>query len=141
MHQSNTGAVSALQLFGSVLVLFATSLLLVPEAFADPVFQDRFEDRTFKDCPDCPTMVMIPAGSFTQGSPVGEPESSTSERPERTVNVPAFALGQTEVTFAQWDACRADGGCTHNPGDQGWGRGSRPVINVSWNDAQNTLPG
>ena len=136
MHQSNTGAVSALQPYGAFLVLFATSLLLVPEAFADPVFQDRFEDRTFKDCPDCPTMVMIPAGSFVQGSPASEPESWDDERPQRTVNVPAFAIGQTAVTFAEWDACVADGGCTHNPGDQGWGRGSRPVINVSWNDAQ-----
>ena len=93
-------------------------------------------DSTFKDCPDCPTMVMIPAGTFTQGSPESEPESLDRERPQRTVNVPAFAMGQTEVTFDEWDACVADGGCTHNPGDQGWGRGNRPVISVSWNDAQ-----
>jgi formylglycine-generating enzyme required for sulfatase activity/pimeloyl-ACP methyl ester carboxylesterase len=91
---------------------------------------------TFKDCPDCPTMVMIPSGSFVQGSPSSEPESLDRERPQRTVNVPAFAMGQTAVTFAEWDACVADGGCTHNLGDAGWGRGSRPVINVNWNDAQ-----
>ncbi len=43
----------------------------------------------------------------------------------------------TEVTFEQWDACVADGGCrSYRPGDQGWGRGTRPVINVSWDDAQ-----
>ncbi|TVR91906.1 MAG: hypothetical protein EA418_13745 [Wenzhouxiangellaceae bacterium] len=81
-------------------------------------------------------MIMIPAGIFTQGSPVGELQSFSSERPQREVNVPAFAMGQTVVTFAQWDACVADGGCTHNPGDEGWGRGNRPVIDVSWNDAQ-----
>ena len=136
MHQSNTDAVSALQPYGAFLVLFATSLLLVPEAFADPIFQDRFEHRTFKDCPDCPTMVMIPAGTFTQGSPESEPQSSDIERPQRTVNLPNFALGQYSVTFDEWDACVADGGCTHNPGDQGWGRGNHPVINVSWDDAQ-----
>ena len=91
---------------------------------------------TFKDCPDCPIMVNIPAGTFTQGSPPDEPRSRDDERPQHTVNVPAFALGQTEVTFDEWDACVADGGCSHNPGDQGWGRGDRPVILVSWNDAQ-----
>jgi formylglycine-generating enzyme required for sulfatase activity len=108
----------------------------------DQMFRDRFEEQplqagdTFSDCPDCPTMVLIPGGTFTQGSPNSEPQSQPSERPQRQVTVPAFALGQTEVTFDQWDACVADGGCTHNPGDQGWGRGNRPVINVSWHDAQ-----
>ena len=42
-----------------------------------------------------------------------------------------------EVTFAEWDACEAAGGCgAYSPGDAGWGRGQHPVINVSWNDAQ-----
>lgn len=104
-----------------------------------PLFSDGFElttGGTFRDCDDCPLMVNIPGGSFTQGSPPGEPESNDDERPQHTVNVPAFALGQTEVTFDEWDACVADGGCTHNPDDDGWGRGNRPVINVTWNDAQ-----
>jgi len=90
---------------------------------------------TFKDCPDCPTMVDIPAGSFVQGSPPDEPESDSDERPQRTVNVPAFAIGQTEVTFDEWDACVADGGCSYNPSDS-WGRGDQPVIRVNWHDAQ-----
>ena len=47
-----------------------------------------------------------------------------------------FAVGKFEVTFAQWDACVAEGGCAHKPGDETWGRGKRPVINVSWNDAK-----
>ena len=94
------------------------------------------DDRVFQDCPDCPKMVRIAAGSFIQGSPASEPGSEDAERPQRQVNVPAFAMGQTPVTFAQWDACVADGGCTHNPGDEGWGRGNRPVINVNWHDAQ-----
>jgi len=112
------------------------------QGIPDEIFRDRFAPPTvqpgdtFQDCPDCPTMVMIPAGTFTQGSPASEPLSSLWERPQRQVNVPAFALGQNAVTFAEWDACVADGGCTHNPDDAGWGRGDRPVINVSWNDAQ-----
>jgi formylglycine-generating enzyme required for sulfatase activity len=41
------------------------------------------------------------------------------------------------VTFDEWDACVADGGCNgYKPSDVDWGRGKRPVVNVSWNDAQ-----
>ncbi|MEI6984503.1 MAG: SUMF1/EgtB/PvdO family nonheme iron enzyme [Rhodospirillaceae bacterium] len=47
-----------------------------------------------------------------------------------------FALGKYVVTFAEWDACIAAGGCNgYTPDDQGWGRGRRPVINVSRRDA------
>ncbi|TVQ28517.1 MAG: formylglycine-generating enzyme family protein [Wenzhouxiangella sp.] len=94
------------------------------------------DSLTFQDCPDCPTMVMIPAGAFIQGSPESEPQRRDSEGPLRRIQVQSFAMGQTAVTFDQWDACVADGGCSHNPGDRGWGRGDRPVIRVSWNDAQ-----
>ena len=49
----------------------------------------------------------------------------------------SFALSKFEVTFAQWDACVVDGGCNgYRPDDLGWERGSRPVIQVSWEDAQ-----
>jgi len=93
--------------------------------------------QTFKDCPDCPEMVMIPAGSFTMGSPASEPERDDNEGPQHRVNIRAFAMGKTTVTFAQWDACVADGGCNgYRPDDKGWGRGDRPVIRVSWDDAQ-----
>jgi formylglycine-generating enzyme required for sulfatase activity len=110
--------------------------LFLKSAGADPIFSDRFEVVPLKDCAECPNLVVIPAGTFTQGSPESEPQSIDIERPQRTVNVRAFAMGQTAVTFDEWDACVADGGCTHNPGDEGWGRGNRPVINVSWDDAQ-----
>ena len=83
-----------------------------------------------------PEMVTIEAGSFLMGSPDKEPKRFDTEGPQHRVQVPAFALGKTEVTFAQWDACVADGGCTHKPKDEGWGRGQHPVINVSWDDAQ-----
>ncbi|MCC5866192.1 MAG: SUMF1/EgtB/PvdO family nonheme iron enzyme [Wenzhouxiangella sp.] len=118
-----------------LIALALVSPLSAQDPPKDPIFSDRFEPF-FQDCPDCPTMVRIPAGTFTQGSPASEPESHDNERPQRQVNVPAFAMGQTAVTFEQWDACVADGGCTHDPGDAGWGRGNRPVINVSWIDAQ-----
>jgi formylglycine-generating enzyme required for sulfatase activity len=93
--------------------------------------------QTFRDCPDCPEMVMIPAGSFTQGSPPSEVSRGNNEGPQRRVAVSAFALSKTTVTFAEWDACVAAGGCRgYRPDDSGWGRGSRPVINVGWGDAQ-----
>ena len=118
-----------------MIALALVSAALAQDPPADSIFSDRFE-LFFKDCPDCPTMVWIPAGVFTQGAPEDDPQSSDSERPQREVSIPAFAIGQTEVTFAQWDACRIDGGCTHNPGDNAWGRGDRPVFRVSWDDAQ-----
>ncbi|MEE4329835.1 MAG: formylglycine-generating enzyme family protein [Wenzhouxiangella sp.] len=65
----------------------------------------------FIDCVGCPTMVVIPSGAFTQGSPVDEPQRESSEGPQRLVDVPAFAMAETEVTFAQWEACFVDGGC------------------------------
>ena len=93
----------------------------------------------FRDCPDCPEMVVVPAGNFMMGSPPGEEGRIDSEGPQRKVTIArAFAVGKYEVTFAEWDSCVAAGGCTSNtrPSDQGWGRGRRPVINVSWDDAK-----
>ena len=88
-----------------------------------------------RDCSDsCPEMVVVPAGSFTMGS-----NENDSEKPPHTVTIrQPFAVGKFEVTFAEWEACVAGGGCTSNtaPSDQGWGKGRRPVINVSWSDAK-----
>jgi formylglycine-generating enzyme required for sulfatase activity len=81
---------------------------------------------------------VVPAGSFVMGSPAGEEGRDADEGPQRTVTISrAFAVGKFEVTFAEWDACVAGGGCNgYRPGDEGWGRGNRPVINVNWNEAQ-----
>lgn len=93
-----------------------------------------FEERT-----GFPEMVVIPAGRFTMGSPDTEDGRSTNEGPQQDIALARFALARSEVTFDQWEACAAaEGFCTSNrtPDDQSWGRNSRPVINVSWNDAQ-----
>lgn len=92
----------------------------------------------FRDCPECPEMVVVPLGRFLMGSPQGEPGRQDDEGPQHLVIVPqAFAVGRYEVTFAQWDACVAGGGCDgYRPKDQGWGRDRRPVTNVSWHDAR-----
>ncbi|MBF0562868.1 MAG: SUMF1/EgtB/PvdO family nonheme iron enzyme [Alphaproteobacteria bacterium] len=92
----------------------------------------------FRDCPDCPEMVEVPAGSFTMGSPSLDGGRHDNEGLQHMVTIPrSFAVGKTAVTFAQWDACVTDGGCNgYRPEDRGWGRGDRPVINVNWNNAQ-----
>lgn len=92
--------------------------------------------EAFRDCPECPEMVVIPAGRFLMGSPTNEPQRYTHEGPLHRVTVPPFAAGRHLVTFAQWDACVEAGGCSRSPRDEGWGRGDRPVIHVSWDDAQ-----
>ena len=90
----------------------------------------------FRDCAWCPEMMVVPAGSFLMGSPASEEGRDVDEGPVHRVTIAApFAVGKHEVTFAEWDACRTDGGCMHHPDDEGWGRDRRPVINVSWDDA------
>ena len=80
-------------------------------------------------------MVNIPGGTFRMGDLSGEGDDD--ELPVHTVTVPAFRMGKYEATFSQWDSCVVDGGCGgYYPDDEGWGRGNRPVINVSWDDAQ-----
>lgn len=83
----------------------------------------------------CPEMVTIPYGRFRMGAPEEEKESRDNERPRREVTVEAFALGRCAVTFAQWDAAIEAGAVLPFPGDGGWGRGDRPVINISWDEA------
>ena len=95
------------------------------------------EGEVFRDCADCPEMVVVPAGSYMMGSPLDEPGRWNDEGPRHRVRIGRpFAVGQYEVTFAEWDACRRAGGCTHTPSDEGWGRGNRPAIHVTWKDAQ-----
>ena len=91
------------------------------------------------DAPDSPPMVAIPAGSFEMGSPAGERGRKAAEGPQHSVRIArSFALSRDLISFDEWDACVAEGGCrAYSPADQHWGRGTKPVINVSWNDAQN----
>ena len=93
--------------------------------------------QTFQDCSDCPEMLVVPAGSFRMGCVSGQ-YCFDSELPvHRVTHLQPFALSKHEITFGQFDTCVADGGCgRYSPDDRGWGRGSRPVLNVSWEEAQ-----
>ncbi len=90
----------------------------------------------FADCDTCPTMIALPGGAFQMGSPDTELGRTGNEGPLHTVTVQPFAISETEVTFDQWDACIADGGCSYSPSDHGFGRGGLPVLSISWQDAQ-----
>jgi len=75
----------------------------------------------------------IPGGTFTMGSPASEVDRGSGET-QHQVTLSAFKMSKYAVTFAQYDLfCEATGRA--KPGDEGWGRGDRPVINVSWYDA------
>ena len=102
-----------------------------PVVIIKPPLLDHWKDfEQKKECNDCPLMVAVPAGEFIMGDGRYRRRS-----PVRSVSIKRFAVGVHEVTFSQWDACHRAGGCTTNPGDNGWGRGNRPVIDVSWDDA------
>lgn len=122
----------------------------LPEAPIEPaVGLSPYEPfSAFRDCSLCPEMVIVPPGSFLMGSEeaerklaisqTGEQVRIDSEQPRHPVTIfRSFAVGVNEVTFDEWDACLADGGCNgYEPPDEGWGRGKRLVMNVSWNDIE-----
>ena len=93
--------------------------------------------QALSDCAACPEMIVAPGSSFVMGSPADEAGRAANEGPRREVRVAPFAVSKYEITFAQWDACVAAGGCNgFTPSDRGWGRGQMPVIGVSWTDAR-----
>ena len=115
------------------LLAFALALLSAREA----VSGQYGPGDTFRDCGECPEMVVVPPGSFMMGSPETEEGRFEDEGPRHRVTIrEAFAAGRFEVTFREWDACVSDGGCGSYRPDDEWGRYEHPVINVSWEDAK-----
>ncbi len=110
--------------------------LLCLAFFAAPAFAQGTKPQTFRDCDVCPEMAALPGGTLTMGSPQSEAGHEGDEQPVHPVTLAPFAAGVYEVTFAQWDACVAAGGCKTRPSDEHWGREAQPVVNVSWPDAQ-----
>ena len=112
-------------------------------AFADETSLSLDRERalqpkdTFKECTDCPEMIVVPAGNFTMGSPETEKFRSYHEGPQHKVTIARpFAVSKFDVTFEEWDACAAHGDCDPYISDS-FGRGRYPVINVGWDAAQN----
>ena len=98
----------------------------------------RQPGEVFRDCADCPEMVVVPAGRFRMGCVSGQ-DCGDDELPVHDVQVGSFALSKYEVLFEEYDRF-ADATGRARPRDgplygEGWGRGGRPAINVSWEDA------
>ncbi len=93
--------------------------------------------KIFQDCDICPPMVSLPSGQAALGAGENEPGVRPNEMPKRPVIFAnMFAISVTEITFDQWQACVNAQQCRAISNDNGWGRGNRPVIQVSWDDAQ-----
>ena len=115
-------------------------------AAAESSAQELRPGQTFKDCRNCPELVVISAGSFTIGSPADEPDRRENEVQRRITMSRRFAIGKTEVTWDQWEACARDRWCdgpgvelalrtnadgTPNKAFVDWGRGTRPAVGMS----------
>jgi formylglycine-generating enzyme required for sulfatase activity len=94
--------------------------------------------ESFRECSDCPEMIIAPTGQFKMGSPEGEGHESERARHDLKIAKP-FAVAKFQLTFDEWDFCAAHGDCSPHVGDSGWGRGRRPAINMSWDDAQRPM--
>jgi formylglycine-generating enzyme required for sulfatase activity len=130
MHVERRGSWRISLALAAVSALFVNSTLLLTDAMG--------QAEAGRQGPSDPAavaaaiqMIAVPAGTFVMGS-VPEAGFQNGTPPHR-VSVAAFRLGATEVTFAQYDAFAVAAG-RDRPPDEGWGRGSRPVIHVSWAD-------
>jgi formylglycine-generating enzyme required for sulfatase activity len=115
-----------------LVIVVAAGVCALPPAFAQ---ESGSPGSEFQDCPQCPVMVVLPVGEYDMGSPPvdqGRPYHEGEFR--RVIISKPFAVGKFEVTFDEWDACTVDGKCTMLK-DEGWGRGRRPAINVTWTEA------
>ena len=135
----------------AILVLPASATKSAESLATSPSQSALQAGAAFRECRNCPEMIVVPAGSFMMGSPADEPDRRENERYHSVTIARAFALGRTEVTWDQWEACVRDSWCDGiaaenalrrtengelNPDFVDWGRGTRPVVGVSWFDAQ-----
>jgi formylglycine-generating enzyme required for sulfatase activity len=118
----------------------AATFLHIPRTpHKEPLPRPMAAERSFNDCAvGCPIMIIVPTGSFLMGSPDGESQRGNDEGPQHEVAISkVIAVGKYPVTFEEWDFCHSHGGCSEVfPSDNNWGRGTHPVLNVSWQDAQ-----
>ena len=91
----------------------------------------------FSDGPMLPEMVIIPAGKFWMGVDDPGDQFSSAVKPRHWVEIArSIAVSRSPITFEQWDLYADGNGDVHRPEDRGLGRGRRPVVSVSWEDAQ-----
>jgi formylglycine-generating enzyme required for sulfatase activity len=97
-----------------------------PDAPSTSVVAPRQQGDVIRDCADCPELVVVSAGNYTKVDEAG----STAVNIDHN-----FAIGRNNITFNDWDRCVNDGACKAVADDSGWGRDSRPLIFVSFDDA------
>ncbi|MDH3441072.1 MAG: formylglycine-generating enzyme family protein, partial [Gammaproteobacteria bacterium] len=116
-----------------------------------PVSSSLYAGQSFQECRNCPEMIVLPPGQITIGSPLNEPLRRENE-PQLAISIARpFAMSRMAVTWDQWEACVRDNWCDGvgvetalttlengepNPNYTDYGRGTRPVVGVSWYDAQ-----
>lgn len=113
--------------------VLGAALLTAPPAFGQTVpeaFRDPLNDGGFG-----PLLVVIPPGEALLGSPPEQPGHRDDEQLIEVRIDDGFALAKYETSFAEYDRFASATG-RPLPADQDWPRGNRPVLNVSWDDAQ-----
>ena len=128
----------AAQQVAAVPVPDLTSVKNAPSVIEQPGLADsqQKEGLIFRDCDTCPELVSIAPGEFMvgpEGRGTAQQAISAVDAKKVVVDKP-FAIGRYEITFDDWQHCVDAGGCKGQPADDGWGRGRRPVIHVSYND-------
>jgi formylglycine-generating enzyme required for sulfatase activity len=152
-HEGTAMGVGTLALRGAAIVTAVVALSSLVGCAATTALAGgaHTAGNAFRDCPTCPEMVVVPAGSFTMGSPASEAMRDPDEMQHKVTFARPFAVSKFPVTWDQWEACVRDGACEgheveialHSGPDGKWnkdyvdhGRGTRPVVGVSWYDAQ-----
>ncbi|HZE82760.1 MAG TPA: formylglycine-generating enzyme family protein [Puia sp.] len=153
MHKESRRIIS--KVFASIMLIVSSALINIVS-----LAQTNLKPgQTFKDCPDCPEMVVIPSGSFMMGAPPDETGRYNEEGPQRKVSIRKFAAGKFDVTKRQWATFVAEtnrtttGGCAWSglPGVEkpwelsasaSWNHlgfaqdDSHPVVCLTWDDVQ-----
>ncbi len=133
------------------IIILAVLLISLITGFTVSSYDDRTK-KSIKECDMCPEMVVIPPGTFIMGSPETEKYRENDEAQHRVTINYSFAVSKAPITWDQWEACARDGMCDGQAVEtalrkekQGkpekeeymdYGRGDRPVVGVSWWDAQ-----
>lgn len=108
-------------------------IALLTEAMADPASLHHGE--TMRDCPECPELIIVKAGLYQ----IGDTHTKFAQPPQQVSITRPFALARFETTFDDWQLCVDDQACPPIKSDHKWGRGTRPVINVTYNDIETYL--
>ena len=108
--------------------VMASNVPVRPVPQAQPA--DNADERRFQDCPTCPWMIRIPAGSFTMGQGAKSPEAT----PAHQVDIRAFAMSEAPITVGDWKRCLVAAGCGPLPRMR-IAEDRTPMHNISWDEA------